>query len=322
MHWAKSPRALSAAFSGGAADRQQSNGDMPAESAIRRIAADDLDTFHEHFYVRDAPVIITGVVDKRSVDAREMFDTLHARIRSDRTSTRRILWFDVQEPVIDQIIKAPELLKVLLNERHVFLRKNFIRVWLNSRGDVTPWHYDGNSIHVFNYQLQGRKKWIIVSPDTPLTCIPFSNTCLFQDYSLVRKKHFSFVLEEGELLFLPRYWLHRVESLDEININVNWVLTPKQMPGQSKVSRRDAELLALSGRLHKLLPRIIKKCLDLHAGRGRDAFIAITKDVTARRELARFVLEMARIPLLLLSLPGLVMSAARLFQARRGQVQL
>ena len=281
---------------------------------IHRIDASDHALFLGRYYQREEPVIISGVTNVET-DAVAVWQALLARVQDDRASKKRLFWFDVRPDVIGPLCPTPAILQPLLDNTAVYLRPNFIRVWFSHRGHITPWHYDGNSLHVCNLQLVGRKRWRIVSPHTPLACLPFSNTCLFRNYSLGRKQTYEFEVNQGELLFLPRYWFHYVESLDDVNVNVNWVLTSTQKPAPSKTARREAELLWLMRRVARVM-ETVRRTRHSRPDPGPDVLSAYASDVTVPAALLRATREMLRVVVLLPMLPLRLGEVTALARAR------
>ena len=58
--------------------------------------------------------------------------------------------------------------------------------------------------------------------------------------------------EPGDVLFLPRYWAHEVHALEPVNINVNWVWTPRAPNQHSPLARRENSILAIRARMGRL----------------------------------------------------------------------
>lgn len=262
----------------------------------------DSQEFLENFYPLEQPVIFRNAMQTPG-SAEDICRLLNERIANDDRKTERIMWYDVREQLLDEICGTPEAVSTVMNAEDAFLRENCVRIWFNPRGHLSPWHYDGHSLHVFNLQLKGTKRWSIVSPDTPLSCMPFNNTCLFNQYSMNGKVHHEFVLEEGDMIFLPRYWYHLVKSEAAMNVNVNWVLMPKAKPVDSKIARREAELMWLKETLYPVMPPKSKWLVDNYAGGGRDAVRAITQYVSAGAGLSRLGKEVAMLPMFLFLLP-------------------
>lgn len=275
----------------------------------------DRDRFLQEYYLREQPVLFRNAARAEGT-AESICHLLNDRIAGDRTVTERIMWYDVREKLLDEICGTPPAIARLMNTDEAFLRDNCVRIWFNPKGHVTPWHYDGHSLHVFNLQLKGRKHWTIVAPDTPLTCMPFNNTCLFNEYSLAGKRYYEFVLEEGDMIFLPRFWFHHVISQDAMNVNVNWVLMPKRKPVESKIGRREMEIMWLKEKFYPVMPPKSRWLVNHYAGGGREAVRCLTQHVSAAGGLSRLAKESAMLPMFLLLLPA---QARKLITLRRSK---
>jgi hypothetical protein len=283
---------------------------------IPEVSIDAIDAFERDFYRPEQPVVF-----RRSVTSPDSVDgisrKLNARIAADDTVTQRQLWYDVPRTMLDQICATPPLVDRLMNPKDAFLRENCVRVWFNPRGHITPWHYDGHSLHVFNLQLKGKKRWTIIAPETPPLCTPFSHTTLFKHVGLENKRYYQFDLNEGDMLFLPRYWFHYVESEGEMNINVNWVLMPKAKPAPTRTAKREAEMMWIKQRLEPVLPGQAKRTVKTYAGKGHEAVSAITGQVSKVSAFRRGLIELSRTPLLAVALPNLLGKLRTLTKSKR-----
>lgn len=101
-------------------------------------------------------------------------------------------------------------------------------LWIGHKGNVTSLHYDG--WHGCLVQLWGKKRVTLFSPDD--TCnlyqrSPFGGSCWISRVSgnakdadesrfpnLRRAQGIEWILEPGQLLYIPPYWWHEAESLD------------------------------------------------------------------------------------------------------------
>ncbi len=283
---------------------------------IPRLPASDHDQFLATYYYAEQPVVLTDAVQTHA-SAVDVCQRLNARIVDDATASQRLLWYDVRRNLLDQICTTPEIVDELMNPDEAFLRDNCVRIWFNPAGHITPWHYDGHSLNVFNLQLKGKKRWTIVAPETPFWCTPFSHTVATKRPSLSCKRLFTFDLNEGEMLFLPRYWYHYVESLEEMNINVNWVLMPKVHAVPSATATREAEMMWLKSRLDPMLPAGAKKTLHTYAGVGKPAVDKLTENVTTAAGMARFGKELLRVPIWAIALPAHVAKLRALLRTKR-----
>jgi Cupin-like domain len=102
-------------------------------------------------------------------------------------------------------------------------------LWVGQNGNITALHYD--TWHGFLGQIVGRKQVILFAPgessnlypDTPfgrrLASTRLPTLCLSADRrafpKLDQAERFEAVLNPGELLYIPPYWWHYVESLDD-----------------------------------------------------------------------------------------------------------
>jgi [protein]-arginine 3-hydroxylase / protease len=110
-----------------------------------------------------------------------------------------------------------------------------INLWVGAAGNVTPLHFD--AANNFLAQIRGRKRLTLYHPAQSELLYPNgsrvnpSNTSqvLVQQPDLQRHPRFKdavameCVLHAGEMLYLPPYWWHQVESLDAaISLNFWW----------------------------------------------------------------------------------------------------
>ncbi|MDE1715948.1 cupin-like domain-containing protein [Chromobacterium amazonense] len=116
--------------------------------------------------------------------------------------------------------------------RRLTLRPGF---WLGPAGISSPMHFDRHEN--LNVQIYGRKRWVLFSPrhsadvyyrqseTLPVIFSPIDMTQpdLRKFPRLASAPRHDFVLEAGEILYLPPGWWHFVESLsDSINVNYWW----------------------------------------------------------------------------------------------------
>ena len=111
-------------------------------------------------------------------------------------------------------------------------------VWFSQAGNVTPGHHDW--WHSFLIQVRGSKRYTLVHP---LDVVSLQST--WQDgerYDLSPAPEFSLsaqpqwrgevryegVLSEGEILYIPPFWLHEVETLTDANISIPMRFTTTQ----------------------------------------------------------------------------------------------
>ncbi|WP_218830979.1 cupin-like domain-containing protein [Streptomyces sp. NBS 14/10] len=119
---------------------------------------------------------------------------------------------------------------------------NAANLWISHRGVFTQSHFD--ELENFNIALEGRKRFVLAPPGF-LEYYPrsiargFGDKSRAFDFDEVDRRRFprlvsklaerrELILEPGQMLYLPLGWWHQAESLDEMNINMNfWLRDPK-----------------------------------------------------------------------------------------------
>jgi hypothetical protein len=119
---------------------------------------------------------------------------------------------------------------------------NAANLWVSHRGVFTQSHFD--ELENFNIALEGRKRFVLTPPGSweyyPRSLARgFGDKSQAFDFDDVDPARFprlvpklaerrELILEPGQMLYLPLGWWHQAESLDEMNINMNfWLRDPK-----------------------------------------------------------------------------------------------
>jgi hypothetical protein len=223
---------------------------MKVAFEVEKVALEEMDfkRFYENYFVTEIPIILTGVANHWRARKEWTAESLQKKIEESSAAFKNRLWYESSEDFLKDEYATPEIVSRTFAETHSVRRKTFCRFWVNEKGNVTNWHYDGNGLYVFNVQVKGCKQWTIISPQTPLASYPFGHRSLpfsFRkpDGNMI---YAQFKLEEGEMIFLPPFWQHHVIALDETNINFNWVGTKKTVPVDSEALKREREILSLA----------------------------------------------------------------------------
>ncbi len=105
-----------------------------------------------------------------------------------------------------------------------------LTLWLGTKGAHSPLHYDA---YCDNYicQVRGIKRWRLWPPNANIISrrIPYEESSIYGEVSLDNKNilpppAFDILLEEGDLLVLPKHWWHHVETISDESMSVNlWV---------------------------------------------------------------------------------------------------
>ncbi len=265
---------------------------------IEKIPIDslDYDRFVQDYLLPEKPVVLTGVVKDEFKKITPEFIYTHFK-KEDR---RNIGWFDATLP--ETVAFVPDLVRKVLGRKDMSMRDLPARIFMQPNAHKTLYHYDGNSLHGFNLQIAGRKRWTLVSPSTPLPSAPLMFVSLVDENFVPNSKTydvFTFETSEGEMLFLPRYWIHAVETLADTNINLNWVFTPTFPNHRSAVGRRESELLLLRKRL-PFLNRFTTDDYRSYGGMGDTLISNYIEGVSVGNLIVRAVKELAILPYALL----------------------
>ena len=214
--------------------------------SISRVSPEiTFEDFFEQYYLQEQPVIIEGLGKDYPAVRRWNSDYLVNALSREGTARATALWYWLDLGTLQDDYQTPGIISGLYNSGRVFHRTlQGMRIWVHRKGHVSSWHYDNNMVNVFNLQVVGRKEWLLVSPQNPLTCYPFTSFAIVgkQDEQVCSGRvHTRFMLNEGDMLYLPPLWFHKVYALDEENISLNWVMTNRETKVTSVGFKRDLE---------------------------------------------------------------------------------
>ncbi len=263
---------------------------------ITRVNVDSLsekDFLNDYFYPGN-PVIIEAV--SAATAEGEITADYIKRCFGD-PSKKTMGWFE-SECICDDNISVPTLVSNLLSRKDVSVRDTPMRIFMQPAGHVTLPHYDGNSVCGLNLQVLGRKRWSLVSPNTPLPTFPFMFVGLVSKsfrYDENLLDYYEFYTKPGDLLFIPRYWFHEVRSLERCNLNFNWVFSPDFPDTCSLLGRRERELLKIRSVI-KPINRLFPDRFDEYAGKGKEITDRYISGVGYLSMLKRLLLEIGKLP--------------------------
>jgi len=224
---------------------------------VDEMNVQEIDTDFEAALASRIPFVVRGVAKDwpaRSWDLKDFDTTLSP---DDSTQYWRHL---PKDRSYSEGFPCPQWLSDYWSGRHSSLGlERPIRFWQSPKEHQTPWHYDGNALEVVNVQLTGSKQFTLTSPDHELPYVRFQpiSTLAYDD---AKVPTLEVTLHGGDLIYVPRFWSHRVRALDDSNRNINWVWTDSDITVDSAVATREAERLAAvkkldqTGKLDSLLP--------------------------------------------------------------------
>lgn len=266
----------------------------------------DLNSFVPAFLFEERPFIIRGI---QACDTNLLSPNDIKKIFCNE-SKKDMGWYN-SALIDDSTIRVPTIVKKVMARRDMSFRKFPMRVFMQPKGHITLPHYDGNSLHVMNLQVAGKKKWILTSPYTPLPTMPFMFAGMVpRDFYYDPKKYdfMEFETLPGDLLFVPRYWYHEVHSLDKVNLNFTWVFTPFFPNEDNPLGKREVEIIKLR-KLFPLINKIFPDNIKEYGGRGEEIINHYISNVNNLRILARFLKEVMKYPKLLFLVKELKMRA-------------
>ncbi len=210
----------------------------------RESSAITFEYFWNQYAVREQPFIIENVAANWVARKAWTEAYLQKRLSEEPLAKEAFLWYWLEKNALAEDYDIPEIVDTALSHSDIFPRSQVMRIWVHEKGNLSSWHYDANMISVFNVQVTGRKKWSLISPETPLCCYPFSNFAILDgkgDDIFHNKIYTHFELNEGDMLFLPPLWFHQVEACEAENVSLNWVFTKKETQITSSAFKRDYE---------------------------------------------------------------------------------
>ena len=136
------------------------------------------------------------------------------------------------------------LIKNLVTNKNTKFRKK-MRFWQHKKGNVSHFHYDQRSTDLLNICITGSKKWLLLAPETPLKCLPFYNIVLPLQKN-IKAQALEITMQAGDMLYIPRNWFHRVETLADNTENINIIFNDL---ADKYMQSREQELAAIKNLL-------------------------------------------------------------------------
>lgn len=103
-------------------------------------------------------------------------------------------------------------------------------IWIGQKGNITPFHHDW--WHSFLAQVSGRKRYTLIHPlEAKILQKDWQDAAKFDlipapiygNGSTLPKKlpaSFEGILEPGQILYIPPYWYHQIDTLENGNISM------------------------------------------------------------------------------------------------------
>ena len=229
---------------------------------IRRVHQDiSFEDFYQQFFITETPVIIEGIGQSWPATSKWSIPYLQDRLSNEASVSSMLRFFKLDRHVLADDFTVPTFIKRLNNSPEVFPYRSNARIWINTRNNVSSWHYDNGMVSNFNTQITGKKDWILVSPQTPIACYPYSSYGIFdkEEKILKNKIYTKFMLNQGDMLYLPPLWQHTVKAIADININLCWVYTKRKTEVSSPALVRDQQRYLIDSYLSRHRLSLVRK---------------------------------------------------------------
>lgn len=274
-----------------------------------------LSEFLEKYGDPERPLLVKGLAKAWPAHVTWTPERLRDHLHGNANVRDRGVFFVSKQPVLEDDIVMPDFLAGILGSDQVMADSVAWRFWINRKHNRTEFHYDTNAENVITVQVKGRKEWVLVSPDTPLPCYPFTNfTLLKAEDKLLRGRDFyKFDMEEGDLLYVPPYWYHRAVAKDDVNININWTFTKRATGVLSREFKRDIERIKVLEYFKNHKWPFVRSCYGKAIGAlpkvggigwGLKAFIAAPYTPGGAALVTRCLKELLSVPGTLVTLPA------------------
>ncbi len=201
-------------------------------------------TFRERYFDTETPVVIEKAGADWPASRLWTEEYIHDQLSKEPSAKAAALWYWIEQGTLEKDYESPGLIAEFTGHPDIFPRNELMRIWIHKRGNVSSWHYDANMVSVLTVQVTGQKQWFLVSPETPLDCYPFTNFSILDgdDEKVFRRSIYTkVILNAGDMLYVPPLWFHKVYSLGEENLNLDWIFTKKETAVCSKTLTRELE---------------------------------------------------------------------------------
>ena len=127
-------------------------------------------------------------------------------------------------PELKNDLKAPKFVSGDDDKVRRFGLNTNYALWMGGAGVSTFIHRDAFACSVWNSQIRGKKRWLMFPPDTPDLAKDFRDMGKDPKVFLSENKPYHCDVEEGDLIYVPTGWWHRVFTLEpSINLSIFFV---------------------------------------------------------------------------------------------------
>ena len=263
------------------------------------------DKFWQQFFIQGRPLVFRNVYSLPGWQTDSFIKRIkHLLSQKIAKPIGFAIWLNAHE--IESIIPQPPWVSHCFNHKNTRFRHSNCRVFSCPEGHYTTWHYDPHLVFNFNLQLQGQKKWTLISPNSSFHHYGFSffGPAHEKPGSFNQKDCITITLNPGDMLYVPPLWAHEVEAIGKDCLSVSWIGINDHAIVTSERFKREKELLRLAYLLKKAhLDRYLAKLsgggthyYSQYAGLGWNYIRSLTVNVTNWQVLTRILKELRYTP--------------------------
>lgn len=199
--------------------------------------------FYQDIVEKKQPVLVKNFIN--TAELQQLLSDNKTEMKADhgRGSVPFLYLYFGSKTIRNYFFNLP-LIKNLVENKNTLFREK-MRFWQHHKGNISHFHYDQRSSDLLNICMSGSKKWMFLPPKAPLKCLPFYNIALPLQKS-VKAQAIEITMQAGDMLYIPRNWFHRVETLANNTKNINVIFNDL---ADKYMQSREQELAALKNLL-------------------------------------------------------------------------
>jgi hypothetical protein len=194
------------------------------------------DIFYNQHVLQNKPCIVKNFINEYNCKKSKINENISKDYIEYNIGTKK-----AYKNKYDSSICKNQLVLGLENDKENIIIDKF-RLWKHNAGNITDWHCDGNGCDLFNISIDGAKDFYLAPPNS-FPVYPFIDVVPPLPYSL--KETYKVRLTEGDMLYIPAFWFHKVITLEDNTKNLNYIFFNKHLYNLPIDLTRHFELYAL-----------------------------------------------------------------------------
>lgn len=145
------------------------------------------------------------------------------------------------------------------------------RIWKHNKNNKTIWHYDDHGGDLYNICIQGSKHFYL-APPCQFPVYPLSSIAYHIDF----KEKYLIKLDPCDMLYIPSYWFHKVITLEDNTINMNYTFFGNHNKKISSKRTRELYLLHNIFNTNMCTSNNTKHICNIYSDNCRDSIFSLT----------------------------------------------